>query len=618
MLARLLHAAFVGGLAALFAIQALKRLGPSSTAVLIGGAALAGVAAALACWRLRWFRTFLTVLSPAPLVFLGVFLLGSPVRELVFPADVKVNVARVSADAPVVVVVLDELPVVSLMNREGEIDAARFPNFARLARDSTWFRNTTTLSSSTTLAVPALLTGKVPRRGKLPVFQEHPNNLFTLLGGRYHLNVTESQTHLCPPRLCRRRGPGAVARLESLYSDARVVYLHLVAPPALEERLAPIDEAWGNFGKETTIGGETTTVPREGGAFYVGRVRDFKRFIRTARGKTAGRPWLNLLHVLLPHGPWLYFPSGRASAVASARAPGRQGELWVDDWLVLQAYQRHLLQLGFTDRLLGQLLARLDRLGLYDRALIVVTADHGVSFRGGDKRRTPTPTNLQDLAFVPLFVKRPGQEAGEVIARHVRTIDILPTIADALGVDMPWRIDGRSAFTAGTPVTRVRVGRLAGDYTTLLRRRGRALARQVRLFGSGTWGPRLFGLGAERRLLGRSVRALAVADGADAAVTVDPATSRLLRSLPRRSALLPSPLTGTVSGNDAAPRELLAIAVNGRIASVARTFQFAGATRFSGLAPESAFKAGANAVTVYLVAGEGASTRLRPLTTSLS
>ena len=45
-----------------------------------------------------------------------------------------------SLPVPVVVVVLDELPVASLMDGLGRVDAATFPNFGRLARRSTWYR----------------------------------------------------------------------------------------------------------------------------------------------------------------------------------------------------------------------------------------------------------------------------------------------------------------------------------------------------------------------------------------------------------------------------------------------------------------------------------------------
>ena len=61
-------------------------------------------------------------------------------------------------------------------------------------------------------------------------------------------------------------------------------------------------------------------------------------------------------------------------------------------WLIQQKYQRHLLQVEFTDRLLGRALDELHATGLYDRSLIVVTADHGESFgRPGQRPRRRPP-----------------------------------------------------------------------------------------------------------------------------------------------------------------------------------------------------------------------------------
>ena len=130
---------------------------------------------------------------------LVLFLAFSPVSRLL-ESPPEPRLAQVPAEAPVVMVVLDELPTVSLLRSDGELDAVRYPNFARLAEDATWFRNATTVHEWTTGAVPPMLTGQRP--DGLPLFIDHPNNLFTLLGGAYDLNVHESQTHLCPPSLC--------------------------------------------------------------------------------------------------------------------------------------------------------------------------------------------------------------------------------------------------------------------------------------------------------------------------------------------------------------------------------------------------------------------------------
>jgi hypothetical protein len=615
-----LHLVFVGGLAALFGIQVLERLGLDGTVVLIAAAVVLGLAAAFAVWRVSAIRSFLTILSPAPLVFLLVFLFGSPVENLVFPKDVEVSTAAVRTSTPVVLLVLDELPVISLMNARGEIDAERYPNFARLAGDSTWFRNTSTLSGSTTQAVPAVFTGRRPRRGLLPVFQNHPQNLFTLLGGRYRLHVQESQTRLCPGELCGRDRPPATERLSSLYSDARTVYAHLVAPPALAERLPAIDETWGDFGGETATDLEArTTLPKiDRRTFYIGRIREFRSFL-AGIGPDEGAPTLHVLHTLLPHGPWLYFPDGRVSAVEQARAPGREGELWLDDGLALQAYQRHLLQLGYTDRLLGQVVGKLKRAGIYDRALVVVMADHGISFRGGDLRRRPSRTNLAELAFVPFFVKRPGGEgAGRVVDRHVQVIDVVPTIADVLDVEVPWKVDGVSAFATGpgSGQGKVVVSRLGSDLESSLEQREQALERQISLFGVGTWGRDLYGIGPYGELVGRDVGSFRLAEPADGEAKVDAVGTRLLRNLPERSPLVPSPLAGTLSGVE--PGDELLFALNGEIGAVARAYRGAdGVARFSALFPDSMFEGGANELRVFVASGSGRAPELQELQTSI-
>ena len=86
-----------------------------------------------------------------------------------------------------------------------------------------------------------------------------------------------------------------------------------------------------------------------------------------------------------------------------------------DPDLSVHNHLRHLLQVGYTDHLVGQLLERLRRTGLLERALLVVTADHGYSFRVGvESRRLSASDNVEEIAPVPLFVKAPGQTEGTV------------------------------------------------------------------------------------------------------------------------------------------------------------------------------------------------------------
>ncbi|MGH3062410.1 MAG: sulfatase-like hydrolase/transferase, partial [Gaiellaceae bacterium] len=112
------HLLFVGILVGVLVMQALPLAG---SAVVLGAAAAAGAAAAVLYAYARPARMLLTVLAAAPLVFVGLFLLESPVSRLVLDGTPEPRLAEVPSSAPVVMVVLDELPTVSLMDAEGEI-----------------------------------------------------------------------------------------------------------------------------------------------------------------------------------------------------------------------------------------------------------------------------------------------------------------------------------------------------------------------------------------------------------------------------------------------------------------------------------------------------------------
>jgi hypothetical protein len=141
--------------------------------------------------------------------------------------------------------------------------------------------------------------------------------------------------------------------------------------------------------------------------------------------------------------------------------------------------------------------------------VLVVTADHGVSFRAGQKRRPLSEANRQDIAYVPLFVKEPGQRRRRVVTEAARTTDILPTLADASGVRIPWHVDGHSLLGPRPAEPTVILVKDKGQRFTipatgLLRLREQALRRQLRLFGSGTPNSTLFAVGPDRALLGHS------------------------------------------------------------------------------------------------------------------
>jgi arylsulfatase A-like enzyme len=100
-----------------------------------------------------------------------------------------------------------------------------------------------------------------------------------------------------------------------------------------------------------------------------------------------------------------------------------------------------------ADRHVGEFVTFLEEIGLADRTLVVVTSDHGEEL--DDHYRDHTADHghsLRDpLLMVPLVIYDPTREYDqpEVIAQ-VRLIDVVPTIADILDVEVVAPIDGRS------------------------------------------------------------------------------------------------------------------------------------------------------------------------------
>jgi len=99
----------------------------------------------------------------------------------------------------------------------------------------------------------------------------------------------------------------------------------------------------------------------------------------------------------------------------------------------------------FMDRQIGRLVDSLRALGLYERTMMVIIADHGEEFWDHDGFEHGH-TMYQELIRVPLIIKLPARyrPARSVVSARVRQIDILPTIFDVLGLEVPESFEGQS------------------------------------------------------------------------------------------------------------------------------------------------------------------------------
>jgi len=108
------------------------------------------------------------------------------------------------------------------------------------------------------------------------------------------------------------------------------------------------------------------------------------------------------------------------------------------------------------DDAVGRVLASLDRLGLAERTIVVVTADHGETLFDAGHGQGHGDTLFGDEALhVPLLVFDP-RVAPRRIEGVVRDVDLAPTLYELAGIPPPADLDGRSLAAAmrGAPLDR--------------------------------------------------------------------------------------------------------------------------------------------------------------------
>jgi Sulfatase len=490
---------------------------------------------------------------------------------------------------PVVVLILDEFPTDDLLRPDGGIDARRFPNFARLAKISTWFPNAFTVYDSTFKAVPAILDARLPVKFSKPDVRSHQPSIYHLMHRLgYEIHKVESATAVCPPRICKGSRPRRPSVLDRLKGSGRAPRLHK----------------------------------------WIGAIQRRER------------PGFYLHHALFPHEPWIYLPSGLPNRpYGEDPIEGINTKPSFNDTDLSQHnHMRHLLQVGYTDRELGRLLDRLRRTRLLRRSLLAVVADHGYAYDiGVPSRRFVTESNVDEIGPVPLFIKAPGQMRGRVDDSMVRNIDVVPTIGDMLGRSIWWPHDGDSVFSPESKerdelvmTTRDFKREVRIDDDELAERRAANRARWARLFGTSAYSERAFGdpwasvyrIGPNKQLLGRRLARLdlggSVATALHAARDTDASGERvrarianvgLLDEVTPDAVIRPTRVTGRlVNGSRTGTREL-ALVVNGRIRSVGRSFHLSRrqAEFFSFVFPERALRRGRNHVELLEVVDGGRS-----------
>jgi hypothetical protein len=578
-----------------------------------------GIILAFVYQKYSALKLFLNYISPAILVFPILFIFVPQILVLIFPKDDEINYPKISipSNIPVVFILFDEFPLHPLLNEDLKVDGVSFPNFSRLADNSNWFRNASANNAWTGHAAMSLLTG-VPKKNTLNGTYRHtPNNLFTFLGHDYQVEAYESALRLCPPTICLVEGESMkMEELITFWKDIWAVYLNLIFPqpesfgvPSITSRYI---DFWGPRNKrnnevkgERSLLGNKINIP----LFepdYEGREEVFKGFIEKIDASPRKRFYF--LHILLPHMPYSFLNTGKKYDITGEfdhigladKRPGK--EAWgADNWLVKIQYQKFLHQLGFTDYWLGKILDRLEEKKLFDPALVVVTADHGVNIRENEFRRQVDHTSVSDIASIPLFVKLPGQEKGKVSDLPATLLDIFPTLAETLKAQVPWQMTGHSLFDFPSNQRK----RVIYDYglkaypvpDDLRPYLFAEVKRQQQIFGEFiSWEKlRLRGV-TDDKLLDKAVTDMPVQSIEEVRVKLDSGVF-----VESNKEILPVLVHGELMGIQDKDGWQVVITVNGIFQAESPIIENGKKKKFIAFLPEQAFKEGRNEVGAYLV-----------------
>lgn len=182
--------------------------------------------------------------------------------------------------------------------------------------------------------------------------------------------------------------------------------------------------------------------------------------------KAPTQPWFLYVGTIDTHvswrakEPWFskYDPkpySGRFKVEASGVDMGKvaTGKLKINDRDIQRIIALYDSNVSYQDEQVGVLLAKLAEWGVADDTMIIITADHGdEQFEAG--RVGHGASILETLVYVPLIIHYPPLFPGGKVPEGVEVVDIVPTMADALGIEPDENWQGESLIPLAQGVGR--------------------------------------------------------------------------------------------------------------------------------------------------------------------
>lgn len=175
------------------------------------------------------------------------------------------------------------------------------------------------------------------------------------------------------------------------------------------------------------------------------------------------QPFFLMVDSFDPHEPWdppkkyvnLYDEGYRGSEPI---VPNYDWAGWISERETRRMRNLYAAEVTLADRWLGNLLNKVDDLGLTESTLLVVLSDHGIALAEHDATGKPFFALWPELTDIPFFIRYPGGEgAGETSDYYASTHDAMPTILGALGIESQQPMQGQDLgvlVNGGSPESR--------------------------------------------------------------------------------------------------------------------------------------------------------------------
>ena len=419
---------------------------------LASGAAMLGVSALLAVGVAGAIARLPRAVQRALAVAIGATLVAGAAFLLLQPSDsAKGAIGDRNRSMPNVVLVIVDAMRQDVLGCYGN-DVVRTPAIDRLAAAGVVFENAFVQAPFTWTSFGSMLTGKYPRRHGLVKMASGVALSADNVTLPWHL---KTGTRLDGTRMADEDWLGATFHTGTLSTGSQLMRGFDVYYEAMAGHdLVVLERPWSVFRSDLLLHLFASKIAQRFGT------GDLPTRAREWIAAHADRRFVAMIHLYSTHTPYdppadlaaLYVDPAYDGPIRAFYAQSREA-IERDQYVPTAADVAQIRALyhggvGAADREIGRIVDELERLGIADDTLVIVTADHGESLgeQGLWEHNHMVETNLR----IPLVMSWPkGLARGVRVSALVDEIDVLPTVSELAGLRLP-RGEGERAIVDGT------------------------------------------------------------------------------------------------------------------------------------------------------------------------